>query len=139
MSKLVILLEYLIFNLIFSSINIMNKINENLSNNLLLKKIKTILFSIGFQEKYVAFEYLSIILNHLIINNDESINSYNQAIEIIKQNFNRTNRTILQSLNKILKTCSVNEINSKTQFNIINNSALNKIRVVKNFILTKLN
>ena len=101
-------------------------------------KIKIILSTLGFNEKYIAFDYLSIIITYLIVNNNDSFETYNSAIEIVKEKYNLATRTITQSLNKILSMCNKTEIINKYQFNIVNNKTLNKIRVVKLYVENKL-
>ena len=101
----------------------------------LLNKIKVMLFSIGLTEKYVAFDYLATILEYMI-EHDSSTASYKQAINIVCNKFNITERTATQGLSKILKLCNNDEITNKLQFKVLNNSSLNKIRVIKDYIET---
>lgn len=106
---------------------------KELPQNLLKLKIKSIMFSLGMHEKYIAFEYLSFILTKLIIEDDDSLYNYKETLNIMSTKYNITNKTIMQNLNKILKTCSNLEIKNKMQFNIGSNSILNKIRVLKHY------
>lgn len=107
--------------------------------NLTSKKISVILSSLGLSEKYAAFEYLEYILTYLIINDNDSETAFKEALTQLMNNHNLTKRSITQSLNKLLLTCNNTEITNKTQFHILNNGTLNKIRVVKAYIENKIN
>ncbi|MBQ8615405.1 MAG: hypothetical protein IJ415_02445 [Clostridia bacterium] len=114
-----------------------NRTNVDYSLNL-TNKIKSILFSIGINEKYVAFDYLSTILCWLITNNDNK-DTYKKAIVSVAKQYGIATRTLTQGLSKVLTMCNKKEIISKYQFMMSNNGTFNKIKVVKQYIENALN
>lgn len=107
---------------------------SELSVNILSCKIKTILYSIGLSEKYNAFNYLCFILTYLIVQHNDSFQEYKIAINLVTKQFNVSERTTIQSVNKILKSCTNQEITNKFQFKILSKKTLNQIRVIKSYV-----
>lgn len=103
-------------------------------SNILIKKIRLILNSIGLNEKYNAFEYLSIIMLYMLENSDYTIVSYNNIINILMQKFNLTKRSLIQGLNKLLSTCTEPIITNSQIFNLKNCSSYNKIKLIFSYI-----
>lgn len=106
----------------------MNEINQATKN-----KIKSILFSIGINEKYASFNYLTTLLT-LLLNQAVSKESFKILIGQVSKYYNVATRTVTQGLNKILKTCNNPTITTKFQFIMTNNGTFNKICVVKKYI-----
>lgn len=111
----------------------MTKINT-LPTDILLNKIKLSIYKIGIMEKYMAFDYLSIILASLIKNGSDAKNCYTNSVNMVSEKYHITPRAVTQGLNKVISMCNNEEIIKKSQFNIVNNSTLNKIRVIKNYV-----
>ncbi|MBR6778946.1 MAG: hypothetical protein IKM43_02195 [Clostridia bacterium] len=107
----------------------------NLSINLINNKVNVLLSTLGMNERYNAFEYLSFIITYMIKQDNESTETYNQAIAILQEKYAITNRAITCGLNKLIKMCNNEDIFSKAQFNLNKKSTLNKIRVLKAYIL----
>lgn len=120
------------------------KINEDVILNdipedMLVAKIKYSLALLGMSESYFSFHYLVEILLNLIRSPhtaDEDI--FKDTVNSLANKYGIEPRTIRYELTKILNSCSNKEIKSKSQFNLKNNGVLNKIRVVKEYILTTL-
>lgn len=113
----------------------MKNFNE-INTNLLTQKIKLILFNLDLNEKYVAFDYLTLILIYFL-RNDTSLKCFNNAVQEISKKFSITKRTIMQELNKLLKHVNTSQIHSLS-FNLAKNHTINKIRVIKNYIEQKI-
>ena len=111
-----------------------NSTLSNLQTNLLSNKVKTILFSIGLNEKYIAFDYLTFILTYIIKHENDSLKTYKTSLDLIMEKYNISSQAIVQSLNKILKFCNNSEIINKVQFKTSSYGTLNKIRVLKTHI-----
>lgn len=120
------------------------KINEDvilkdIPEDMLVAKIKYSLALLGMSESYFSFHYLVEILLNLIRSThtaDEDI--FKDTVNSLANKYGIEPRTIRYELTKILNGCSNKEIKSKSQFNLKNNGVLNKIRVVKEYILTTL-
>ncbi len=120
------------------------KINEDvilkdIPEDMLVAKIKYSLALLGMSESYFSFHYLVEILLNLIRSThtaDEDI--FKDTVNSLANKYGIEPRTIRYELTKILNSCSNKEIKSKSQFNLKNNGVLNKIRVVKEYILTTL-
>lgn len=120
------------------------KINEDvilkdIPEDMLVAKIKYSLALLGMSESYFSFHYLVKILLNLIRSPhtaDEDI--FKDTVNSLANKYGIEPRTIRYELTKILNSCSNKEIKSKSQFNLKNNGVLNKIRVVKEYILTTL-
>ncbi|HJD05361.1 MAG TPA: hypothetical protein IAB72_00580 [Candidatus Onthoplasma faecipullorum] len=120
------------------------KINEDvilkdIPEDMLVAKIKYSLALLGMSESYFSFHYLVEILLNLIRSThtaDEDI--FKDTVNSLANKYGIEPRTIRYELTKILNNCSNKEIKSKSQFNLKNNGVLNKIRVVKEYILTTL-
>ena len=106
----------------------MKNLNE-FTTTILIHKIKIFLFSVGLNEKYIAFEYLSLIIIQLITKNS-STTSYNQAIKLVSNRHNISERTTTQAINKILKQIKDENISKLTTLNLTKNKTLNTIRVL---------
>lgn len=100
---------------------------------ILKQKINSILFQIGMSEKYIAFEYLSIILTHLIKDQNDTKIAYKQALKAIMEQYHVAERTIIQSLNHIMKNCTQVEL-SKQLENEQKQNTSNKILIIKNYV-----
>ncbi len=122
--------------------------NENFLENkfslipddFLVTKIKYSLALIGMSESYFSFNYLVEILLRLIKADagvEESL--FKEILEDIASKNNITTRSLRYELIKILNCCTNSEITSKSQYNLKNNGIINKIRVVKEYILHTLN
>lgn len=107
-----------------------NHDNFEIKFNNLKEKIKAILFSIGINEKYVAFDYLADILEFIITKKLDII-TYNNALIVVAEKYSVTFRTAKQSLSKVLKMCVKPEIKNSLQFNLKTNSIFNKINIIK--------
>jgi len=105
---------------------------------LLRNKINICLTKIGFNEKYAAFEYISYILLNIIAEDNNSLEFYNKLLENLSNRHNISTVAIAYSLKKLTNMCKYHEIFSKSQFNLKNNATLNRIRVIKNYILTNI-
>lgn len=98
---------------------------HKISTNLLFNKIKISLFKLGLNEKYIAFDYLSYILTYFIRQNDCSYKSYKNIVDLLSQRFETTSKTITQSLNSLLKKC--------TLLNLSNLYTFHKIQMIKTY------
>ena len=90
-------------------------------------------------ESYFSFHYLVTILLNLIKTPqiaDETV--FKDSVDSIAQKYKIEPRTIRYELGRILNSCTNLEIKSKSQYNLKNNGVLNKIRVIKEYILTTL-
>jgi len=96
-------------------------------------KIKSILFSIGLNEKYVAFEYMVYVLMQLM-DYPNIKSSYKAALIDATNYYNVSLRTITQAINKLLKKCNISTIINRQQFNLKNNTTINKLSIIKNYI-----
>jgi len=72
-----------------------------LKENVIKNQIKSILFSIGLKEKYVAFNDLSTII-FLLLNTEINKKIFNENMCIICNTNKISKRTLTQGLNKIL-------------------------------------
>ena len=88
---------------------------KNIQTNLLESKIKNFLFTINLNEKYVAFDYLTIVLVYLI-KNESNFKSYQQAIKFIINIYGITHRTIIQGLHKIISMCEIPQLKHISTF-----------------------
>ncbi|MBO5954963.1 MAG: hypothetical protein J6Q13_03250 [Clostridia bacterium] len=109
----------------------MTNFNE-INTNLLTQKIKLILFNLNLNEKYAAFDYLTLILIYFL-RNDPSLKCFNKAIQEISKQHNITRRTIMQELNNLVKHIDSSQIHNLS-FNLVKNHTINKIRAIKNYI-----
>lgn len=112
---------------------------KDIPDEMLIAKIKYSLALLEMSESYFSFHYLVEILLNLIkfpYLVDENI--FKETINSLAKKYSIEPRTIRYELSKILNSCSNKEIKSKSQFNLKNNGVLNKIRVVKEYILTTL-
>lgn len=111
----------------------------SIPDDLLIAKIKYSLALLGMSESYFSFHYLVTILLNLIKTPqvaDEII--FKDSVDSIAQKYKIEPRTIRYELGRILNSCTNLEIKSKSQYNLKNNGVLNKIRVIKEYILTTL-
>lgn len=109
-----------------------------LKPKVLENKIKVCLGHLGLSETYFATEYLAKILFFMIINEDDSQEAYQNCLYQIEKEFNVSKASISAVLNRFLKNCAHKEVTEKTQFNLKHNGTLNKIRVIKSYILESL-
>jgi len=109
-----------------------------LSSEIIKNKVKVSLSSLGFNERYNSFEYLSTIITHLITHNSDSVESYMQALEIVENKYNITKLSINYGLKRITNTCQDPNIYSKSQYNLTKNGVLNRIRVIKAYTVENL-
>jgi len=108
---------------------------QEISTELISNKIKVVLTSIGLNEKYKGFNYLTHIITYMIKHESDSSVDYNIAIELIAVGYNITKSAINDSLKKITSQCMIESINCKMQFNLTNKGMLNKIRLIKGYTL----
>lgn len=112
---------------------------KQIPEEMLTAKIKYSLALLGMSESYFSFHYLVVILLNLIKSSDATDEEiFKNTVNSLANKYKIEARTIRYELTKILNSCSNNEIKSKSQFNLKNNGVLNKIRVVKEYILTTL-
>ena len=114
-------------------------LQNNFNTNLLIQKIKPILFSVGLNEKYIAFEYLTSILTFFIKNNDSSLSSYLKIVETISMYHKIEKLTIVQSLSKLLKKITDENITNNITLNLTKNRTLNILRNLTQLIKNKIN
>ena len=100
---------------------------------ILKQKVNSILFQMGMSEKYIAFEYLSIIVTRLIEDNNDTKITYKQALKDIMEQYHVTERTIIQGLNHIMKNCTQNELSKQLVLELKHNT-YNKILIIKNYV-----
>ena len=106
--------------------------------DLLTNKVKVCISTLGMNERYNSFEYLTMILVYMLKNDTDSIESFRTALSMVEKRFNIGERTIINGINKLFKMCNTELIKSRIQYQLSNNSTLNKIRVIKSYILTTL-
>jgi hypothetical protein len=107
---------------------------KEIPTNILINKIKITLFELGFNERYVSFDYITYVITYFIKHEDSSYISYKTIINLIAERHNTTARTITQSIHKILNMCE-NFSNKNFDFFISKNQSLNKIIYIKNYFL----
>lgn len=108
----------------------------SISNELLTNKVKVVLSKLGMNEKYHSFEYLSYIVVYMLLH-DDSTKSYHDACNFLRLRFEIANKSISSGIASLLNNCDNELLKSKTQYKL-NNSMLNKIRVIKNYVLNTL-
>ena len=104
--------------------------------DLLTNKVKVCISTLGMNERYNSFEYLTMILVYMLKNDTDSIEAFRTALSLVEKRFNIGERTICYGINKLFKMCNTDLIKSRVQYQLSNNSTLNKIRVIKAYILT---
>jgi len=129
-------LESIAFCQILVYNTVMNKDFSQMPIDVLNNKIRVVLSSIGMSESYIGFSYIMHIISYMIRNNDDSTSTYHQAIEYIKDRYHITSRSVSYGVNGMLKNCHSEKIMNLSQYNLTNNSNLNKIRVLKNYIIS---
>lgn len=102
---------------------------------LLTKKIEIILSLLGMSAQYISFIYLQRIIYDMIIQDDDSLLLYQSSLNQIMKEYNISSRSIAYGLKKIITKCPNTIITSKPQFNLKHHATLNKIRIIKNYIL----
>jgi len=105
---------------------------KNISTNFLEVMIKNFLYSIGLNEKYISFEYLTWMLIYLIQIDDCDFTKYKQSVLLLVEKFDVSSRTINQALHKIITTCDNEQIVNFSQFKSKTKTA-HKILVLKIF------
>ncbi len=105
---------------------------------LLTNKVKVCISKLGLNERYNSFEYLTMILVYMLKNDNDSIEAFRAALTLIEDRFKIGERTICYGINKLFKMCNKELIQSKVQYQLSNNSTLNKIRVLKAYVYTTL-
>ena len=110
--------------------------NANISTHKMnnLNQIRTILFTIDINPKYASFEYLVRIIDKLLTYRDFTQGTYIETIINVAEKFNISPRTLSNSINYTLRNCDNNLFKQKNQFNIKQNSTLNKIRIICKFV-----
>ena len=106
--------------------------------DLLTNKVKVCISTLGMNERYNSFEYLTMILVYMLKNDTDSIEAFRTALSLVEKRFNIGERTICYGINKLFKMCNKELIQSKVQYQLSNNSTLNKIRVLKAYVYTTL-
>lgn len=114
----------------------MNK--QEFSNELIKNKIKVSLAMLGFNERYISFEYLADILTYLISKESDSIESFNNSINLIEEKYNISKTAVIYGLKRITDSCLDKSIYSKAQYNLKRNCIINRIRVLKSHTLNML-
>ncbi len=109
----------------------MNNKLDNTTFETIKNKVKICLSLLGFNEKYIAFEYLAYIISYMIIYENDSYNSFNNALDLISENYNITKTAINYGLKRITDKCLNEDIRSKNQYNLTKFGLLNRIRVIK--------
>lgn len=109
----------------------MNNKLDNTTFETIKNKVKICLSLLGFNEKYIAFEYLAYIISYMIIYENDSYNSFNNALDLISENHNITKTAINYGLKRITDKCLNEDIRSKNQYNLTKFGLLNRIRVIK--------
>lgn len=108
----------------------------NDSKELFIIRMKLILFSLGMSEKYMSFNYLTDIILYLILSKEDDF-QYKFAIKYVQEKYCLTERTIMSGLHQIIQSCNQTIFNQKQSLSSIN-GLLNKIRTIKNYVLSKL-
>ncbi len=108
----------------------------SISNELLTNKVKVALSKLGMNEKYHSFEYLSFIIVYMLLH-DDSTKSYHDACGFLRMRFDIAPKSISSGIATLLHKCDNPILKSKTQYRL-NNSVVNKIRVIKNYVLSTL-
>lgn len=108
----------------------MHYLPNEISTSVLTNKIKSLLFDLGLNEKYIAFDYISNVLTCMIKQNNNSIDCFKKAIQLTTEKYQVSEKTIIQGMNKMIKLCN-NDFTSNIQFNLKTNSTLNKIKILK--------
>jgi len=104
---------------------------KNMPTELINHKVKIVLSSLGLNERYNAFEYLSFVITYMIKNDTDSYSSFNEALNIIENKFNITKIAISYGLKRITDKCVKNSAINCNQFNLLNNGLVNRVRVMK--------
>lgn len=115
----------------------MNEYCNCYNKNFSISKINVILSTLGFSERYIAFNYLSFIIIYMHRSKSDSSQTYKQAIAELQKKYGVSARTITFGLSYLLSCCTNPELTSKTQYNISNKRILNRIRLVKEFVEKK--
>lgn len=108
------------------------------TEKLIKLQIKSSLFAIGFNEKYVAFDYLTELLL-LSFNQNLSTELFKNCVEKITNKYNISTRTLTQGINKLMRSSIDPIITSKALFHVNFNSTLNKLIVIKNYVESVVN
>lgn len=116
----------------------MNTNINNLTTEIIKNKVKVSLSSLGLNERYNSFEYLSTIIAYLIHINSDSVESYNKALAIVEEKFHIAKISINYALKRITNTCKDPSISSKSQYNLSKYGVLNRIRVLKSYTMDNL-
>lgn len=106
--------------------------------DLLTNKVKVCISTLGLNERYNSFEYLTMILVYMLKNDTDSIEAFHTALSLIENKFKISERAICYGINKLFKMCNKEQIQTRVQYQLSNNSTLNKIRVIKTYILNTL-
>ena len=109
---------------------------ENKISSLTKTQMRMNLNRIGLEEKYRAFNYLSDII-FFMIENDDSQDSFRQAISLTCDTYSIEERSLKSSIQDLLKSCD-EKVTKRAQFNLKYNSIYNKIIVIKNYILNRM-
>ena len=114
---------------------ITNDLNKPLT---ISEQIKSVLFSIGINEKYISFDYLADFLERIVCK-DFNSSLYNDTIELVADNHNITTRTAKQGIAKVIKMCNAPEVVNSLKFNLYTKSLFNKINVLKCYVEKHIN
>ncbi len=121
----------------FYNLNMLSDFTK-MPTELLTNKVKVCISTLGLNERYNSFEYLTMILVYMLKNDDDSINTFHTALSLIENRFQISERAICYGINKLFKMCNKELIKSRVQYHLSNNSTLNKIRVIKSYIINTL-
>ena len=125
------MLIYLILFLILFNIKNMHQL-QDFKTEFLIIKIKNFLFSLNLNEKYVSFDYLTMVLAYLIKNNSTKNLVYHQSIKDLSKTYSLSTRTIVQGLHKIVSMCNQNLLINFSEVNLNNCKTKDKIILLKN-------
>ena len=110
--------------------------NSRKSSQLLLSEIALILSNLGLSENYHSFHFLTDIIFYMIKHDDTTL-TYKKSLQLVAEKYEVSERSIINGLSTILRSCD-DIIKSKMQYNLSTKSILNKIRVIKKYVIEKL-
>ncbi len=103
---------------------------EKMPTDLIANKVKIALSSLGLNERYKAFEYLTDIITMMIKQNNESNAMFYYAIKEIQEKNKISKASINYGLKKLTDQCKNDEILSMSQFHLTKYSLANRTRIL---------
>lgn len=114
------------------------KLNDvEISTELLTNKVKVCLSTLGLNERYNAFQYLTDILVDMIEKDDVPA-TLHKSIKNIQQKYNIGKHAVYYGLDCMFKKTNIEKLMNDAQIQPTCSAVLNKIRAIKHYILTTL-